>query len=41
MLERIEAELAGAGPAEMRRLHQRADLLRGLLTPGPADAVAT
>ena len=33
MLERIEAELATAGPAETQRLRQRADLLRGLLRP--------
>ena len=32
MLAQIEAELAGAGPAEMRLLHQRAELIRGLLT---------
>jgi hypothetical protein len=41
MLAQIEAELAGAGPAETRRLRQRADLIRGLLTPRPADPLAT
>jgi hypothetical protein len=34
MLERIEADLATAGPAETRRLSQRAELIRGLLTRG-------
>jgi hypothetical protein len=33
MLERIEAELATAGPVETRRLRQRAELIRGLLAP--------
>jgi hypothetical protein len=33
MLESIEAELATAGPAKTRRLRQRAELIRGLLTP--------
>jgi hypothetical protein len=33
MLEKIEAELATAGPAKTRRLRQRAELIRGLLTP--------
>ena len=33
MLEKIEAGLAAAGPAETRRLRQRAELIRGLLTP--------
>ena len=28
MLAQIEAHLATAGPAEMRRLHQRAELIR-------------
>ena len=31
MLERIEVELATAGPAKTRRLLQRAELIRGLL----------
>jgi len=35
MLERIEADLATAGPAENRRLRQRAELIRELLTPNP------
>jgi hypothetical protein len=34
MLAKIEADLSTAGPAEQRRLRQRADLIRGLLTPG-------
>ena len=33
MLERIEADLTTAGPAKTRRLRQRAELIRGLLTP--------
>jgi hypothetical protein len=33
MLEKIQAELAIAGPAETRRLCQRAELIRGLLAP--------
>jgi hypothetical protein len=33
MLEKIEADLATAGPAKTRRLRQRAELIRGLLTP--------
>jgi hypothetical protein len=33
MLERIEADLATAGPAKTRRLLQRAELIRGLLAP--------
>ena len=32
-LQEIEAELAIAGPAETRRLRQRAELIRGLLIP--------
>jgi hypothetical protein len=35
MLEKIETELATAGPAETRRLCRRAELIRGLLRPGP------
>jgi hypothetical protein len=31
MLEKIEADLATAGPAKARRLRQRAELIRGLL----------
>jgi len=44
MLERIEADLATAGPAENRRLRQRAELIRELLTPNPSagdDETAT
>jgi hypothetical protein len=33
MLKRIEADLATAGPVEKWRLRQRAELVRGLLTP--------
>ena len=33
MLEKIETALVTAGSAEMRRLHQRAELIRELLTP--------
>jgi hypothetical protein len=33
MLAQIEADLATAGPAETRRLCQRAELIRELLTP--------
>jgi hypothetical protein len=33
MLEKIEAVLGTAGPAETRRLRQRADLIRELLAP--------
>ena len=33
MLEKIETTLATAGPAEARRLRQRAELIRELLTP--------
>jgi hypothetical protein len=33
MLEKIEVDLATAGPTETQRLHQRADLIRELLTP--------
>ena len=33
MLERIEAALATAGPAETRRLRYRAELIRELLAP--------
>ena len=32
MLQEIETALATAGPAETRRLHQRADLIRELLS---------
>jgi hypothetical protein len=33
MLEKIEVDLATAGPAETRRLRERAELIRGLLPP--------
>jgi hypothetical protein len=37
MLAQIQAELAGKNPepAEQERLHQRAELIRGLLTLNP------
>jgi hypothetical protein len=37
MLEKIETDLATAGPVETGRLRQRAELIRELLTP-PATA---
>jgi hypothetical protein len=40
MLEKIEADLATAGPAKTRRLRQRAELIRGLLATSPAGPVA-
>jgi hypothetical protein len=40
MLAQIEADLATAGPAR-RRLGQRAELVRGLLTPRPTDLLST
>jgi hypothetical protein len=33
MLEKIEADLATAGPAKTRRLRERAELIREVLTP--------
>jgi hypothetical protein len=33
MLEKIEADLATAGPAKTRRLRLRAELIRELLAP--------
>jgi hypothetical protein len=33
MLEKIEVSLATAGPVETRRLRQRVELIRELLTP--------
>jgi hypothetical protein len=33
MLSQVETKLATAGPGERCRLRQRADLIRGLLTP--------
>jgi hypothetical protein len=33
MLAQIETDLAAAGPAETRRLSQRAELIRELLAP--------
>jgi hypothetical protein len=33
MLQKIETELVTAGPAEKRRLQQRAELICDLLTP--------
>jgi hypothetical protein len=33
MLEKIETDLATAGPAETRRLRRRAELIQEVLTP--------
>jgi hypothetical protein len=33
MLQEVETKLAAAGPAETDHLRQRAELIRGLLTP--------
>jgi hypothetical protein len=41
MLREVETNLATAGPAEMRRLRQRGDLIRGLLAPMPTERFAT
>jgi hypothetical protein len=41
MPEKIEAELATAGVAEKWRLRQRAEMVRGLLTPRPTDLLST
>jgi hypothetical protein len=41
MLEKIEADLATAGPTKTGRLRQRADLIRELLTPKLADPLPT
>jgi hypothetical protein len=41
MLEKIGAELPIAGPAEARRLRQRAHLILGLLTPKPTEPRST
>jgi hypothetical protein len=44
MLAEIETALLNAGQAEKRRLSQRAELIRGLLTPNPSagdDETAT
>jgi hypothetical protein len=38
MLAQIEADLATAGPAETRRLRQRAELIHGLLAPNGSPA---
>ena len=38
MLQEIETELVSAGPAETRRLRQRADLIRELLATTPDGA---
>jgi hypothetical protein len=35
MLEKIETDLAAAGPAQARRLRRRAELIRDLLAPTP------
>ena len=41
MLTEIETALATAGPVETRRLRQRADLIRELLTPRPTEPLST
>jgi hypothetical protein len=41
MLEKIQADLAAAGPTETRRLRQRAELLRKLLASRPAAPLPT
>jgi hypothetical protein len=43
MLDEIKAALADAkvGAAEKSRLHQRAELVRSLLTPRPTDLLST
>jgi hypothetical protein len=41
MLEKIEADLATAGPAETRRFHQQAELIRELLTPRATEPRST
>jgi hypothetical protein len=37
MLAKVETDLTTAGPAKTRRLLQRAELIRELLTPGRDD----
>jgi hypothetical protein len=41
MLTEIETALATARPVETRRLLQRADLIRELLTPRPTEPLST
>ena len=41
MLTEIETALTAAGPVETRRLRQRADLIRELLTPRPTEPLST
>jgi hypothetical protein len=41
VLEKIEVDLATAGPAERCRFRQRAELIRELLAPRPADPLPT
>jgi hypothetical protein len=41
MLTEIEAALTAAGPVETRRLRQRADLIRELLTPRATEPRST
>jgi hypothetical protein len=41
MLTEIETALATAGSVETRRLRQRADLIRELLTPRPTEPLST
>jgi hypothetical protein len=40
MLTEIETALATAGPVETRRLRQRADLIRELLTPRATETIS-
>src|SRR5438067_160851 len=41
LLERVAVDLTTAGPADARRLRQRAHLILDLLTPGPTDPRST
>jgi len=40
MLEKIEADLATAGPAKARRLRQRAELIKELLMPDQCGRIS-
>jgi hypothetical protein len=40
MLEKIEADLATAGPAKARRFRQRAELIRELLMPDQCGRIS-
>ena len=41
MLEKVGVELTTAAPVEAQRLRQRAQLIRGLLTPRPTEPLST